>query len=331
MARKDWYLGDASAIGITINDPTSQDSWGGTPQALRYFRPMQGQAGITIGSEWTPLETLDTDPAAFSKGGRQCKGSFTLPLSYAYHEGLIRGALGTASYSPGGSGPYTHALTLAQRILYCNLVYYWENYKGLRYAITLTNAMITQLTIVQDAEGRPTIACSWVGQTPTDSTPGADPTLVSVEYPDWSNCTLTIGGSTLVGSSFTLDISRSAKEGDYGMGSDEDPDVVFLGGSGQRSITLNVTAGLDDDIDSIMRAGDAITSNTLVWDNGEAGADNRKITIALGVLLPVVGEQPRGAFSKLDAGMQFLCQSTTANPFSITTTNGLDAAEPIAP
>lgn len=328
MARKDWYLGDATAIGVTIQAPATNGSWGGTAHTLRYFRPMQGTGSITIGSEWTPLETLDTDPAAFSKGGRQVAGSFSVPLSYAYHEGLYRLVTGDTSVTPGGSDPYTHAMTLAQRILYGTFVYYWENYKGVRYQILIDNCVVTQATITQTAQQRPVLAVSWVGQTPTDSTPGAAPTLVALEYPDWDECTLTTSSAVQVVTDITLDITQPAKEGDFGMASDEDPDVVFLGRGGQRAITLNVTGGLDDDIDGIMRDGDAITTNTLVWDNGEATTDNRKISIALGVLLPVRSEQPRGEFSKLDGGMQFLIQSTTANPFSITTTNGLDAEEP---
>jgi hypothetical protein len=331
MAAQDWILGDASAVGFTMNAVATNDSWSGAAQTLRYQKPMKGQSSITIGSEWTPLESLDVDPVAFSKGGRQCKGSFTVPLSYIYHEGLIRLALGTASYTPGIVNPYTHALTLAQRVLYGNLVYYWENYKGVRYQIAVTNAMVTQFTISQSAQARPTIAISWVGQTPTDSTPGADPTLVAMEYPDWDEFTLTINSIDHVVSDFTFDVTNPAKEGDYQMASAETPDVVFLGRSGQRSITLNVTGGIDDVIDTFMRGGTKLTTCTAVWDNGGATTSQRVFNIALGTLLPVVSEQPRGEFSKLEGSRQFLCQTSVANPISITTTNSLVAAEPPAP
>mgnify|MGYP001167107343 CR=1 FL=1 len=329
MARKDWYLGDATAVGFTIQAPATNGSWGGAAHTLRYFRPMNGQAGRTIGFEQNPLETLDADPPAFSKSGRKISGSFQLPLSYAYQEGLIRLATGDTSVSPGGSGPYTHASTLAQRVLYGTIVYYWEDYKGVKYQELYANVFVTQLTIQQDKEQRPTITVNWVAQTMTESTPAAAPTLVTPEYPDWNDCTLSADGATLIVSSITFDITRAAQEDDHGMASDNAPDVVFLGSNGQRSITLNVEGGLDDDVDDFMQAGDALTGeNKMEWNNGASGADNRKITIDLGELLPVISEQPRGTFGRLTSSMQFMCATTAANPISITTTNALDAEEP---
>ena len=329
MARKDWYLGDASAVGITIQAPATNGSWGGTAHTLRYFRPMNGQAGRTIGFGQNPLETLDADPPAFSKTGRHVTGSFTLPLSYAYQEGLFRLITGDVAVTPGGTDPYTHQSTLAQRILYGTIVYYWEDYKGVKYQELYDNVAISQLTINIEKEARPTVAVSWVAQSMTASTPGAAPSLVTPEYPDWNDCTLSVDGATLVVSSITLDITRPVREDDHGMASDDAPDVVFIGANGQRSITLNVTGGLDEDIDGSMIAGDALDStNSINFDNGGATIANRDITIALGELLPVEGEQPRGSFGRLEAGMQFVCQSTTAAPFSITTTNALDEEEP---
>jgi hypothetical protein len=331
MAAKDWYLGDATAVGITIQAPATNNSWDGAAHTLRYFRPMQGGAGMTIGFEHTPLATLDADPVAFSKGGRRVNGNFSLPLVYAYQEGLIRGAFGTASYSPtgGGAAASNHPLTLGNRVLYCTLVYYWENYKGIKFQVLVNNAMITQLTINQEHGSRPTLDGSWVGQTPTASTPGAAPTLASVQYPDWEECTLKINNNTIVHDSFSFDISQPAVEDDYGISSDEDPDAVFIGRSDQRAITFNLTGGLDDVIAGIIEGGTAVAAdNTITWDNAGATTDNRKVVIDRGQLLPQASDQPRGDFARLKTSMSFLCQSTTASPISITTTNALAVAEP---
>ena len=328
MARKDWYLGDATAVGITTQAAATNNSWGGAAHTLRYFRPMNGQAGRTIGFGQNPLETLDADPPAHSRTGRHVTGSFQLPLSYAYHEGLFRLACGLPPAVPTGTGPYVHAITLAQRILYGTIVYYWEDYTGVKYQELYSNLTSTQMTLNIAKEARPTVTVNWVAQKMAPSTPGSAPTLVTPEYPDWEDCTLAVGGATLIVSDITLDISRPASEDDHGMASDDAPDQVFVGAAGQRSITLNVEGGLDDDIDGIMIGGEAQATNTITLNNGAAAAANRKIVINLGRLLPVEGEQPRGNFGRLTTGMQFLCETSTSAPFSITTTNGLDAAEP---
>jgi hypothetical protein len=290
---------------------------------------MNGQASRTIGFEQNPLDSLDADPPVFTKSGRQVKGTFQLPLSYAYHETLFRLATGDTSVTPGGSGPYTHESTLAQRILYGSFVYYWEDCKGVKYQELYDNVAVTQMTIQQDKEARPVVTVNWVAQSMTASTPGGAPSLNTVEYPDWNDCCLTVDGDTLIVDSITFDVTRPVQEDDHGICSDDKPDVVFLGSNGQRAITLNVSGGLDEDIDGIMMAGDSLTGGcTIVWDNAAAAAANRKITIDMGELVPVVGDQDRGTWGRTKGSMQFMCATTSSNPISIETTNGLDAEEP---
>lgn len=328
MARNEWFVGTPSRIGITVNAAGATQSWGGTAQTLRYFKPMSGQLGATIGRQQTHLDALSVDPLSVSTGGRSWSGSFQLPLSYAYHEGLLRLILGGADTS-AGDGPYTHTLALADPILYGTLVYYYENYKGTRTALTITNAVITQVTIEQTAQNRPTISVSWVGQKGTLTTPGAAPSLVTPEFPDWDDCTLTVGGEALIGRSFSLDIATGAEEGDFGIGSADSPDVVFVGRSSARVVTLTVDAGADDVTEGWLIAGTAISTNSINWDNGATSTDNRDITITLSDLYPQPADSQKGTFGKLNHSLTFLAVGATQ--LAVVTTNGITASEPPAP
>jgi hypothetical protein len=269
------------------------------------------------------------DPPAISTGGERISGSFQLPLSYAYEEGLfqlIAGGIDTAA----GAGPYTHTIALADRLRFGTLVYYWEDFKGVRYQLLMANACITQLTITQEAQQRPTVTANWVAQTFTASVPGAAPTLSTLEYPDWDDATCTVGAACLVNRSFSLDISQPVTEDDYGICSADKPDVVFIGRAGQRTVTLTVDAGLDSETEGWLKAaGTAIATNSLVWDNGAATTANRKITITLSNLYVTPTDTQRGTFGKLNASFSFLAVGPT--PFAIVTTNAITVAEPPAP
>jgi hypothetical protein len=328
MARNDFTIGDATAIGITTNIAGTTQSWGATANTLRYFKTMQGQGNITMGREQTPLGDMSIDPPSISTGGQRCSGSFQLPLSSVYDEGLFS-LISCDDDTIDGAGPYTHTFVCTDRLKYGTLVYYWENYKGTRFQLLVTNATVTQLTITQEAGQRPTVTANWVGQKWTASTPGAAPTFIAVEYPDWDDCTLTIGAAALVVKSFTLDIVQPASEDDYGIGSADSPNVVFIGRAGQRATTLTVDAGHDDATQAWLTAGATpIATNTIVWDNGAATTSNRKITITLSSLMASPADQGLAEFGRINTSFTFTAYGAT--PFGIVSTNALATAEPLA-
>jgi len=332
MARGVWSLGDATAVGITTVIPGSTGGWGGTANTLRYFSPYEGNATGHWGqSQEHDPATMDPDPLKVTTGGSVCNGSFRIPLSYSYDEGIMALIAGAVDVAAGAGAPYTHTITPARGPLYANIVYYWEKYTGARLQRLMTNALITKVSIVQELEKTPYIEVNWYAQKWTESTPGAAPTLVTLEYADWLHNVLTLGNETFVHKGFTLDIDWPADEGDYGIGSTDDPAPTFVGRGGQRITTLSVNGALDDDILGYLgsTAGTALSaSNTIVWNNGLSTTAEREILITLTGLKVKDADVEMAKRGRLPVTLTML--ACGAAPFLWVSQNALAVAEPPA-
>ena len=327
MARGDIYLGNASAVGITPQAAGSTGGWDGTPHVLRYFTPIEGQAGLHIGRSQEPdPPTMAVDAESVTAGGSRCSGHFTIPLSYAYNEGLFGLIAGALAVKTEASAPYFHTSTPARGPLYATLAYYWDNYKGTKWLETITNALITQLTITQDPEKKPLLSGNWYAQKHARTTPGAAPTLVTLEYPEWTDNVLTLGGATLNHYGLKLDIAWAAEEGKYGIGDADNPAPIFVARSAQRVTTLSVKTDDTDEIGDLLISGADIATNSIVWNNGGTTTAEREIGIALSSLRLKDTDLDRAKFGTLPVDLTLLAYG--AAPFTIVSKNGLSAAEP---
>ena len=280
MAAGDYFIGHPTCIGWALQAVASGTSWDGTPGTARYMKPVSGNMNIAFGADQNFDDTMDVDPASITTGATKVSGSFQVLLSYEHQELLGIGIL-CGDDAEAGAGPYTHTPPLADQLKYLTLYYYYEDFKTVRHLRTVTNAVITNFTITASAEARPMLSVSWVGQSQALTTPGADPTLNTADLVDWDELTATINGVARCASSVTFTVDQPVDDSDVGMCSDA-PNVNTIFRSGPRTAQLSVEMGLDSTIDAILDApSTALSTNSLAWNNGGAGAAERDITITM--------------------------------------------------
>lgn len=283
MARKDYFTGKASIIGWALQAEASGTRFGGTPGTLRYNRPVPGGAVFSIGADQTPDETMDVTPQSHTTGATKHTGTMKQFLSYEHQE-LLHIAMYGGTDTKAGTGPYTHTIELEDDEIYMTLAMYYENYKGVKFLRTYTDALITQITLQFSPEERPTIEVSWVARTVAATTPGATPTLNVMDLVDWKHVTATIDSAVACINSGTFTVVRGADDSDVTMGCDA-PEIDTLFNNTQRTAQLSTELGIDDTLETILAATTTGVTGSLVCDNGLLTTANRKIEFTFTALL----------------------------------------------
>lgn len=326
-----WSLGNANCVGFTNQADGTTGGWGGTAKTLRWFKAREGSAKINIGrdQEHDP-KTMSTDPEHITSGGSKCSGTFALPLSYAYEEGIVGNICGAPTVKSGESAPYSHTGTPAMGPVYSQVAYYWHNYKGGKYQLLANNVLITKATLVFEDKKVPYVEINWTGQKWTSSTPGAAPTVVTMEFIDWDHVTFETDARTLIFKKVTVDIDWPAEEDDYGTGGADDPAPVFIARGDQRVLSIAAEVHFDDDVLALVTtgAGDYIEDNSIVANNSGTTTAEREFSLTFGDLKLKPVELDMSKFGRLPVTLNFISEGDAQ--FTFVTKNAISADEPPA-
>ena len=283
MAAGEYYIGRATSVGVAVNADNSGSTFGGTPGAYVYARPKTGSASFTIHGDLVEVDELEVDPLNMEFGGTYATGTFGTYLSYAYLEKFVQLIMGGA-ISTTGAGPYDHSQALADQLLFGSLIYYNENFKGAKRGATFTDVLATQITITQVAEQVAEFVFNWIASGISLGTPGAAPTVQTLELCSWRHFCPTINNvATHHINNLTLDITVPTSEADFMLACTTPGTLDFLGRGGRRTVAVSADFAHDSTVDTLMAdLTAAFTTNTLVWNNAGAGAAEREFAFTGG-------------------------------------------------
>ena len=319
MARGDYMTGKATIVGWGLQAVDSGTRWDGTVGTLRYNKVMSGGANYSLGSDQNYDDTMDVDPQSMTTGATKHSGSFKQLLSSEHQELLLIAIAGTAD-SKAGSGPYVHTIALSAGEVYLTIAYYYENFKGVKYLRTYTNAIVTELTIEGSPEQRPTITVSWVAQSVALTTPGSAPTLNTMDLVDWTELTVTINSAAACVNSLTFTVSRGVDDADICMGADA-PLVNTLFGNSQRTAQMTTELGIDDSFETIIEAATTAVAGDIEWDNGGTTTASRIVKIPITLMRATTVDMVPATWGKRKASINWAIEDW--NGFVVT--NSLDS------
>lgn len=321
MARGDYMVGRATIVGWALQAVASGTRWDGAPGTARYNKPMSGGANFSIGADQNYDDTMDVDPQSITTGATKHSGSIKQLLSYEHQELLMIAMFGGAD-AILGAGPHTHTIALEDAEVYLTIYEYYEDFKGVKYLRTYTNAIVSELTIAGSSEERPTITINWTAQSVATSTPGAAPTLNTMDLVDWKELTVSVNAVTACVNSLTFTVSRPTDDSDVTMGCDA-PNVNTLFGSGQRTAQMTIELGIDDTLETILDDPSTAVAGEIEWDNGAAAAANRKITIAITSMLATTLDTQPATWGKRRESINWAVETWDG----VVVTNSLNVAQ----
>jgi len=307
MARGDYLVGKATIVGWGLQAVASGTRWDGAPGTLRYNKPMSGGANYSLGSDQNYDDTMDVDPQSMTTGATKHSGSFKQLLSYEHMELLAIAMAGTAD-AITGVGPYVHTIALADAEVYLTLAYYYEDFKGTKFLRTYTNAIVTTLTLEGSPEQRPTMTIDWIAQSVALTTPGATPTLNTMDLVDWKELTVTANSATACVNSMTFVVTRGADDSDITMGCDA-PEVNTLFGNSQRTAQLTTEIGVDDSLEIILEAASTAVTGQIEWTNGGATVALRTFSIPFTLMRAATVDMVPATWGKRKASINWAIET----------------------
>lgn len=320
MAANDYYLGEGSLFGFALNTVASGFSWGGAPGPYVWMRPVGGNMSMRYGNDQNVDPTNEVHPTQVSQGPLVCSGTVQLFLSYANYEELLMMISGGAD-AIAGVGPYTHTIALDNTVMYGSFAGWWVDVKGITTQITVTDAAISQMTITHAFGSRPILTIAWSGKDYAATAPVA-PSITAYDLVRWDDLVLTLNAVARCVNGYTLDLIPALRTDDFGS----DGKLCSLLRTGQFLKTLTLDVGMDSTFEAFLQApGTAITgTNTIVYNNGAAGAARREFQVTLGDLYPEPLDTQIANIGKRQESLAFGVIDSA--PFEFKTTNGRDAA-----
>jgi hypothetical protein len=319
MASKEYFLGEGSRFGFALNTVANGYSWDGAPDTLVWVRPIGGNMSFRYGRDQNIDPSNEVFPTTITQGGLVCSGTVQFFLSYATLEELLMMVSGGAD-SITGAGPYEHDIALDTTVMYGSFAGWWTDVVGTNEQVDVTNCAINQCTITHSAESRPILTIGWTGQDYSVSAPSA-PALTALDLVAWEDLTFTLGSVARCINGYTLDLVCNLQTDDFGP----DGKLCSILRTGQFGTSLSCSVGMDSTLETFLQAeATAITTNTINYDNGGAGAANRDFLVTLGDLFidPIDGQIAN--IGKRQETLAF--KAVDAAPFAFVTTNSRAAA-----
>jgi len=285
-----FYIGQNAVLGVALQDEASGETFGhaicGT---YDYMRVKPGGFKYEVRNAKNTIDELNVDPSLLCVGGLYYTWTAELVMSYSYREKLFMLALGSTDDYVAGP-PMVHGITPADKIRFgsIQLVYTDEAAQDdLWITETFSNTAITSLSLKQDAEGELTLSVSGVATAMTRATDfaGQSITITTTEPVCWGVLTPSLDGTTTFRlGSISMDVDMPSTEGEFDMAASTPNTLAFLGRSGPRTVKYGVDIRMDAGAYTLVGDTSGVWdgANSLVWNNGAAGADNRIFSLVFG-------------------------------------------------
>ena len=319
MASKEYFLGEGSEFGFALNTVANGFAWDGVAGDYTWVRPLGGNMSMRYGPDQNVDPSNEVFPTSVSAGGLVVSGTVQILLSYVTLEALLMMISGGVDLKEG-AGPYTHTIALNNTVMFGSFAGWWLDTVGTKVQITTTNAAINQLTITHAAGARPILTIGWSASDYAVTAPAA-PALTALELVDWRDLTFTFGNVARCVNAYTLDLTANLQTDDFGP----DGKLCSLLRSDQFGTSISFDVGMDSTFEAHLQAPDtAVTTNTIVYDNGAAAAANRQFQVTLGSahFNPIDGQI--AAIGKRQESLSYTI--VDAAPFGFITTNALATA-----
>lgn len=295
-----YYMGKNAHVGVAINADNGGVTFDGTPGDYDHI-PIKKLA-VTPREDKTYNEGLTVNQEDYCRGGRYYTLVLEVELSYAYQEKLIQLALG-GEINTTGSDPYDHDIAIADELLMGSLILEYGDQAAAADEIvaeTFANIVVTGMEIKHDTQGFATATFNMVSSGMTRvNNQAAFTSTETLERIKFRHLAPTLNGTgTHRLGNVSVAVNQPVSEGEFDFAATTPETVDFWQRGGVREVTgsfdIPSTSASYDEVDDGDTEWDG--TNTLVWNNGESGTDEREFKITMGHL---VVEDPGRSYESL--------------------------------
>jgi len=320
----DPYIGTGAVVSIAMNADNSGTYWGGTPATAVCTRVRPAGLKWSEVCKQSGVEQMRVDEAFNVTGGVYYKGSVEMPASYLGLELWIQ-AIMDGAITDGLTDPYTHTMALAEKLMYCQIIYYTQLRNATAKSKTFTNCKVTGMKFSIEAEKEATVTFDWIGATmAAGNTALGTPT--EIEPILWNHLAPSINSVTTHRLySMGFEIAAPVTEGDFGMAALTPGSLLHIERAGMRTLAIDASFLHDADVDTLA----ALTTGlpmVFTFDNAGATTTNRKFVLTVGAGYREGREETDAVWGVKKTSLKWTNRKSSA-PWGIVTTNS-DTAIP---
>jgi hypothetical protein len=324
-----YFIGDNVRVGVAINAATAGVTYDGTPGTYDVMKLAPGGIKIEPRNAKTRVEEIDVDARDVITGGLYYTITMELVGSYSYREHIYKllmgGAIGTS-----GSGPYTHAQALADKLLFGAVkLEYTDQAEEANQVITETyaNFCVTALSLKESPEGYMTMTVSGIASALTRATNVASlSTVQNTEPISWAHLSLSLNGATTyhIGD-LSIDLGAKLSEGEFDHASTTPALLPGIFRAGPRELGWSIGLRMDSTARALCEDTTAswTGANSFTWNNSAATTSNRQLVITFGTsYIDSVSHGPY-AWGRQTSTLNMKALDGTTRFIAITTINAL--------
>lgn len=321
----DYTIGDQCVIGYAVNGDNGGSTEGGSAGTFVYVRPNIDSVSFRPGlPDQIEVDNMSIYEDQQESGLNIFSGSFTVPLSYSSEEKILQLMSGGAISTTGASAPYSHAMALADQLLFGGLKLWTNSQRGTGTLWTLTDIVLPSIEISIEVAGLCQLMVNWIAKGGSSAT-AASPSVTALERARWKRTAITLGSNTYCPRSMNLKIERALTEDDGGLCTALAGGLASISRAGKTKTTLTMDIGTDSVLEAIAQAPDTAVGstalNTIILNNGASAAAEREWKVVLGEAFPMALDRSMGNYGKEMATRAF--KIIDSAPFAFTTKNAL--------